>query len=63
MTKKNCVECTLGKMHKLPYKQQENYPRVTGELIHVDINRLMIIISCGGVRYYVRFKDNYSYFH
>lgn len=63
--KKFCDGCTIGKMHRLPFKQRVNRPVIFGEIIHADVLGPVETTSMGGARYYrysVCFKDDYSRF-
>jgi len=49
-------------MHRLPFKNRVNRPKITGEQIHADVNKPMSTESFGKARYYVCFKDDFSRF-
>ena len=55
-----CEECTIGKMHRLPFPKSSRQVTKIGELVHSDVCGPMEITTPKGQRYYVTFKDEYS---
>ena len=55
-----CADCMKGKMTRLPFPSGRNRANDIGQLIHSDVCGPMQVISPGGARYYVIFKDDYS---
>lgn len=57
---KKCESCLKGKIHRLPYPASENVSKRTCEIIHADTCGPMEVMSVGGSKYFVVFKDDYS---
>ena len=57
-----CAGCCYGKQKRFPFKSSSSYSSNIGELVHSDVCGPMEIESCGGSRYFVLFKDDYSNF-
>ena len=55
-----CADCMKEKMTRLPFPSGRNRADDIGQLIHSDVCGPMQVISPGGARYYVIFKDDYS---
>lgn len=58
--KEFCEGCVLDKHARASFKDRQNRPTQTGELIHADICGPMRELSVGESRYFVCFKDDFS---
>jgi hypothetical protein len=53
-----CSGCMHGKMHRRPFSKGRKRAKRTGELIHADLCGPMQIVSPGGMKYFLTFKDD-----
>lgn len=57
---RTCVGCAKGKMSRSPFKSRTTRAEKPAKLIHSDVCGPMHVISAGGSRYYVSFKDDHT---
>jgi transposase InsO family protein len=56
-----CESCVLGKQHRLSFPTScRTRAKKVGELIHSDVCGPVSILSPGGAKYFVTFKDDFS---
>lgn len=58
--KELCEACIYGKMHRLKFGTRKDRGEKPGERVSADICGPMPVVSKGGARYFLLFKDDYS---